>query len=74
VPAQEEQVFRVMVVIPVTLSVLTLRERGGGLVAGRVRGVLVLLLLFGREDGIIGKLKTWAGSEGLRICSGSMVE
>jgi hypothetical protein len=48
-----------MVVIPVTLSVLTLRERGGGLVAGRVRGVLVLLLLFGREDAIIGKLKTW---------------
>jgi hypothetical protein len=60
VPAQEEQVFRVIVVRSVTLSVLTLRDRGGGLVAGRVRGVLVLLLWSGCEDAIIGKIqKTW---------------
>jgi hypothetical protein len=40
-PAQEEQVF---IVRPATLSVLTSRERRGGLVAWWVRGVFMLLL------------------------------
>jgi hypothetical protein len=63
-PAQEPQVFRLFMVRPVTLSILTVRERGGGLMPGRVRGVLVLSFVdfatIGCEVAIVGFI--WSGS------------
>jgi hypothetical protein len=68
-PAQEPQVFRLFMVRPVTLSVLTVRERGGGLMPGRVRGVLILSFVdfatIGCEVAIVGFI--WSGSWGLLL-------